>query len=459
MEEILPPVAIVSTAIQHDEDIVSQCVIEKCQMQRLGLPLNFGGKPQHNRKQSRKSKNKQSITERMEDFRSFFLAERENRNDLTETIRENGDDETQNGGQYESELMHEISTIKLSHDEEDCNSMETIGNRENVADQSTVIVDNELIVSMECQGQESLSDAAVSDGKPFKAKRKRSQASRSNKKHGQSVGGYYQKRFVLFSKFNEGIQLDRESWYSVTPEPIARHIAQRVEKALIANVPIKSEENRNLVILDAFCGAGGNTIQFALLEQVQKVIAIDVDEDKISMARNNATIYGCVDKITFIHKDFFDALVEDLRDTHVDMAFISPPWGGPEYRSIPKYSLANMTPNGFDIVRWTAALVTQNIAILMPRNYDLDELEKVGKIINSPNSAQTKTLLENCGTMNSDLECEQILSRLESSVADLSNTLTISNKSTILVDFEENKIYNKVHTMTAYFSDLVISKK
>lgn len=44
-----------------------------------------------------------------------------------------------------------------------------------------------------------------------------------------------------------------EGWFSVTPEKIAEHIAQRVQGA-----------SQALVIVDAFCGVGGNAIQFAL---------------------------------------------------------------------------------------------------------------------------------------------------------------------------------------------------
>ena len=39
-----------------------------------------------------------------------------------------------------------------------------------------------------------------------------------------------------------------ESWFSVTPEKIAQHTAERC---------------RCDVVVDAFCGAGGNSIQFA----------------------------------------------------------------------------------------------------------------------------------------------------------------------------------------------------
>lgn len=39
-----------------------------------------------------------------------------------------------------------------------------------------------------------------------------------------------------------------ESWFSVTPEKVAAHIAERMKCD---------------IMVDAFCGCGGNTIQFA----------------------------------------------------------------------------------------------------------------------------------------------------------------------------------------------------
>ena len=38
---------------------------------------------------------------------------------------------------------------------------------------------------------------------------------------------YWFQRYRLFSKFDSGIWMDRESWFSVTPEKIAQHIAER----------------------------------------------------------------------------------------------------------------------------------------------------------------------------------------------------------------------------------------
>ncbi|XP_074843272.1 trimethylguanosine synthase isoform X2 [Carettochelys insculpta] len=64
---------------------------------------------------------------------------------------------------------------------------------------------------------------------------------------------YWAQRYRLFSRFDEGIKLDREGWFSVTPEKIAEHIATRVGQSFSCDI-----------IVDAFCGVGGNAIQFAL---------------------------------------------------------------------------------------------------------------------------------------------------------------------------------------------------
>ena len=77
-------------------------------------------------------------------------------------------------------------------------------------------------------------------------------------------------------------------------------------------------------MVDAFCGVGGNAIQFAMT--CDRVIAIDIDQNKIAMARNNARVYGVESKIEFIVGDFFQLAPSLIADA----VFLSPPWGGPE---------------------------------------------------------------------------------------------------------------------------------
>ncbi|XP_056642517.1 trimethylguanosine synthase [Diorhabda sublineata] len=175
-------------------------------------------------------------------------------------------------------------------------------------------------------------------------------------KNNSKLRKYWQKRFSLFSKFDMGIKLDEESWYSVTPEQVAKHTAERC---------------RCDVIIDAFCGAGGNSIQFAL--NCKKVIAIDIDPKKIELAQNNANVYGVSDKIEFIIGDFIQ-LAGGLK---ADVVFLSPPWGGPSYLSEPSYDLETMLlPVPFSQLIASARKVTSNVVAFLPRNSNTFVLAK-----------------------------------------------------------------------------------
>lgn len=55
-------------------------------------------------------------------------------------------------------------------------------------------------------------------------------------------------------------------------------------------------------MIDAFCGVGGNAIQFAFT--CERVIAIDINAERLEMARHNAAVYGVADRIEFILGDF-----------------------------------------------------------------------------------------------------------------------------------------------------------
>ncbi|KOC61766.1 Trimethylguanosine synthase [Habropoda laboriosa] len=165
---------------------------------------------------------------------------------------------------------------------------------------------------------------------------------------------YWLKRYSLFSKFDQGITLDRESWFSVTPEKIAEHIAERCKCD---------------IIIDAFCGAGGNAIQFAFT--CERVLAIDIDPAKIQIARNNARIYGVDDRIDFVVGDFLKLAPKLM----ADVVFLSPPWGGPGYIKNETFDLNNiMLPVGGVNVFNIARKITDHVAYYLPRNVDTMQL-------------------------------------------------------------------------------------
>ncbi|XP_077022881.1 trimethylguanosine synthase [Tamandua tetradactyla] len=200
---------------------------------------------------------------------------------------------------------------------------------------------------------------------------------------------YWAQRYRLFSRFDDGIKLDQEGWFSVTPEKIAEHIAGRVSQSFKCDI-----------VVDAFCGVGGNTIQFALTGK--RVIAIDIDPVKIDLARNNAEVYGIADKIEFICGDFL-LLASRLK---ADVVFLSPPWGGPDYATAEIFDIRTMmSPDGFEIFRLSQK-ITNNIVYFLPRNADIDQVASLA----GPGGQ---------------------------------------------VEIEQNFLNNKLKTITAYFGDLI----
>nr|GMD92845.1 Trimethylguanosine synthase [Ipomoea batatas] len=171
------------------------------------------------------------------------------------------------------------------------------------------------------------------------------------------VEKYWLQRFNLFSKYDDGIKMDEEGWFSVTPEEIAARQADRCFGGA--------------VVIDGFTGVGGNAIQFAA--KCNHVIAIDIDPKKIEMARNNARIYGVEEYIDFLTGDFFQ-LAPFLKG---DIVFLSPPWGGPTYKLRSTYTLDLLKPkDGYSLFQ-AAQNITPNIMMYLPRNVDLLQVEQL----------------------------------------------------------------------------------
>ena len=147
--------------------------------------------------------------------------------------------------------------------------------------------------------------------------------------------------------------MNEESWYSVTPEEIAKYTAELI---------------KGKTIIDGFCGCGGNVIQFS--KYCSQVYAIDISEKKLNMCKNNCKVYHCKDNIKFILSDF----LEMKNKIKADYIFLSPPWGGTEYKKSDIYSIKKfMHPDINEIVR-VSLNVVDNILFFLPRNMDLDEL-------------------------------------------------------------------------------------
>lgn len=107
-----------------------------------------------------------------------------------------------------------------------------------------------------------------------------------------------------FSK--KSVRLDAEGRFSLTPEALANDLGERA---------------RGLRVIDACAGAGGNAIGFA--RAGCSVVAIEINQSRLAMAKHNAKIYGVSEHIEFICGDAREIIPEHKSD----LLFIDPPWG------------------------------------------------------------------------------------------------------------------------------------
>lgn len=172
---------------------------------------------------------------------------------------------------------------------------------------------------------------------------------------------FYKKRRYLFSKYDQGILLDEESWYSVTPESVGEYIADKVVKAF---------PNQEVNVLDAFAGCGGNIIQFAKV--CNNVFGCEIDETKIAYCKNNCKIYE-VSNYKVCHRDYLEATAEDFDNKTINAVFLSPPWGGVGYTQMHKYKFEYMHPNFNDTLSKSLEF-SKNLILYIPRNTDVTEI-------------------------------------------------------------------------------------
>ena len=203
---------------------------------------------------------------------------------------------------------------------------------------------------------------------------------------------YWAQRHRLFSRYDMGILLDPEGWFSVTPEVVADHVASRFADFAFCRSSSSrrrrcggrgdrdDDDHRDgagrshdddddvddddgsdgrgpMVVLDAFCGCGGNAIAFARLppSAVSLVVCVDVDRSKLRMAARNASIYRVnPDRIVFVEANSVAVMERCYRDG-VLIAELPPPFGasggeGGEESRPPRETCDGFAIGGMDVL-------------------------------------------------------------------------------------------------------------
>ncbi|PTB65392.1 hypothetical protein BBK36DRAFT_1142378 [Trichoderma citrinoviride] len=190
---------------------------------------------------------------------------------------------------------------------------------------------------------------------------------------------YFSQRYSIWSYYDAGVHMTDDAWFGVTPEPVANQIAFELAEGYY--------EREHNVLIDAFGGAGGNTIAFALSERWDRIIAIERDPATLACAQHNAELYG-VDPgaVTWVLGDSFeymDLLVNAPEKLHPElrvdiqsaMVFASPPWGGTGYRDEEIFDLSIMHP--YNLQQLHEAYKKMDHVLFLPRTSDLRQIAKL----------------------------------------------------------------------------------
>ena len=97
----------------------------------------------------------------------------------------------------------------------------------------------------------------------------------------------------------------------------------------IAEHLAESTPEDKAILIDAFAGAGGNTVAFAKSGRWKRVYAIEKDPQVLACAKHNAEVYGVHDQISWYGGDCFEIIKNELAELgQYGVVFASPPWGG-----------------------------------------------------------------------------------------------------------------------------------
>ena len=172
---------------------------------------------------------------------------------------------------------------------------------------------------------------------------------------GAELQVYWDMRYKLFEKFDQA-QVDAAGLYTMIPEAYALDMARR------------ASGSRSLDIC-----AGIGSMSIALARTGQQLTAVEIDPDRVSMARHNAELYGVSDQIDFLAGDITNKTTLQSLPGDIHSVFLDPPWGTAvgEYIRRPIIRLQDLQLAGMDLRELIRSLDVQEVIMRLPQNFDI----------------------------------------------------------------------------------------
>ena len=127
---------------------------------------------------------------------------------------------------------------------------------------------------------------------------------------------------------------------------------------------------KDKLVFDLYSGTG--TITQVLAESAKKVIGVEIVEEAVEAARENAKLNG-IDNVEFIASDVLKVL-DDL-DKNPDLIVLDPPREGINPKAIDK--IIDFDPEKFLYISCNPVTLVRDLGVFKERGYEIEELEIV----------------------------------------------------------------------------------
>jgi trimethylguanosine synthase len=173
--------------------------------------------------------------------------------------------------------------------------------------------------------------------------------------YGPELQESWDMRHALFSRWEEGIRFDRVGLFAAKPEAAALSCARALP---------------GTTVLDAFCGIGTTAIAFA--RAGKRVVTVELDPDRLEMARHNARVYGVEERIRFVHGDSREV----IRNSDAEAVYFDPPWADHDAWTWERFTLADYVVPPEELLAATLRRGA-HAALSVPPNFDFAELGRL----------------------------------------------------------------------------------
>ena len=192
-------------------------------------------------------------------------------------------------------------------------------------------------------------------------------------RNGRKTYKNHPKSNFFFSRYppeiRKKIMYDDEALFSVTDSRSADKITEILSKL--------DGISNSSVITDMTACVGGNSISFS--DKFRKVNSIELDDKRYELLKYNIHNVLGINNVDFYNGNGIDLIINN--QTHQDIIFMDPPWGGTNYQksNTLRLYLSNSSGINYDMGELTLMLLrkAKYVALKVPVNFDMDYFREV----------------------------------------------------------------------------------